>query len=388
METLELIIGGDFVPTKSNEDIMKNENFIQNLDENFRKPWLKADFRIFNLECALCGDKKTLLKKNGPHVIGNQETIKGIKSLNPSLICLANNHILDGGINGLNTTINLLNDYDIKYTGIIRNETDKLKDCILEKNNLKIGVYNVCENEFSTAVCSGIGANGLNEVKNCKEIMNLKSKSDYLVVIFHGGKEHYRYVSPNCQRICRNFIDFGADVVITQHTHCIGCKEEYNDGTIIYGQGDFLFDSSNEENRKTGLLIEINFNKIGYQINYIPIEKQENLFKISENSDILNSFFSRSEEIKDKEKLLKKYCEFCDKKINSYLQAISGNKLIYKVINKFHNNKYFLNRYYNEKYLLQILNYIDCEAHRETLKQGLINKLFHNSRETEVKKND
>lgn len=377
METLKLIIGGDFVPTKSNENIMKNESFIQKLDEKFIMLWERVDFRIINLECALCEEDKLFIKKNGPHVIGNKNAIKGIKALNPSIVCLANNHIFDGGIEGLKTTMNLLNQYDIQYTGIIKNENDKLKDCILEKNNIKIGIYNLCENEFSTATESMTGTNGLNEVKNCKEIMELKKKTDYVVVIFHGGKELYSYVSPNCQRICRNFIEFGADVVITQHTHCIGCKEEYSNGTIIYGQGDFLFDSSNEEKRKTGLLIEITFDKRTFKINYIPIEKQENLFKISDNSEILNSFFSRSEEIKDRTVLLKKYNEFCNKKINSYLQAISGNKLIYKLVNKFYRNKYFLNNYYDEKSLLKILNYINCEAHREIIKQGLENKLFH-----------
>lgn len=380
MEVLKLIIGGDFVPTKLNEDIMENENFIQKLDERFREIWLKADFRIFNLECALCKEKKTMIKKNGPHVIGKEETIRGIKSLNPSIICLANNHILDGGIEGLKNTMNLLNRYDIQHTGIVQNERDRLRDCVIERNNVKIGVYNVCENEFSTATDIEMGTNGLDEVKNCKEIMELKRKVDYLLVIFHGGKEHYRYVSPNCQRICRNFVDFGADIVITQHTHCIGCKEEYNNATIIYGQGDFLFNSSNKESRRTGLLIEIDFNEKSYTINYIPIERKENLFKISENSKILRDFFLRSEEIKNKEVLLKKYNEFSNDKINSYLKAISGNKLIYKIIDKLCKNEYFLNYYYNEKCLLQLLNYIECEAHRELLKQGLVNKLFHDSK--------
>ena len=77
---------------------------------------------------------------------------------------------------------------------------------------------------------------------------------------------------------------------------------------------------------------------------------------------------------------MKKYNDFCDDKINNYLKVISGNKLIYKIIDKLCKNKYFLNHYYNEKSLLQLLNYIDCEAHKELLKQGLVNKLFHDSK--------
>ena len=380
MKTLKLMIGGDFAPTQSNEESIKNKEFIQELDEKFKIKWLEADLRIFNLECVLCDEKERIIKKNGSSVRADKETIHGIASLKPNVVCLANNHSLDYGEKGLNTTIDLLNKNNIKYTGIIERENERLEDCILVKNGLKIGIYNVCENEFSTITYFTKGTNSLNEAKNCMEIMRLKEKVDYVIVIFHGGREHFRYVSPNCQRICRNFIDFGADIVITQHTHCVGCKEEYNNGTIIYGQGDFLFDSPDEEDRSTGLLIEINFNEKNYMISYVPIDKNKSLFKISENPEILKSFFSRSEEIKNYYILLQKYNDFCNSKINGYLKAISGNKLIYKIMDKLYKNKYFLNQYYNEKNLLQLLNYIDCESHRELLKQGLINKLFHDSK--------
>ena len=33
----------------------------------------------------------------------------------------------------------------------------------------------------------------------------------------------------------------GADVVICQHSHCIGCYEEYQGCYILYGQGNFHF---------------------------------------------------------------------------------------------------------------------------------------------------
>ena len=65
--------------------------------------------------------------------------------------------------------------------------------------------------------------------------------------IINGGKEHYRYPSPDLQKICRKFIDKGADLVVCQHSHCIGCEEKYNHGTIVYGQWNFLFDRSNIE---------------------------------------------------------------------------------------------------------------------------------------------
>ena len=33
----------------------------------------------------------------------------------------------------------------------------------------------------------------------------------------------------------------GADVVLCQHSHCIGCYEQYEGAHILYGQGNFHF---------------------------------------------------------------------------------------------------------------------------------------------------
>lgn len=60
-------------------------------------------------------------------------------------------------------------------------------------------------------------------------------------MLYHGGKEYYRYSSPNLQKTCRKMTEKGADLVLCQHSHCIGSYEEYNDSTILYGQGNFIF---------------------------------------------------------------------------------------------------------------------------------------------------
>lgn len=68
----------------------------------------------------------------------------------------------------------------------------------------------------------------------------------------------------------------GADIIICQHSHCIGCFENYENSTIIYGQGNFIFDDSQSEYWKTSLLINIEI-KDEFKIQYIPIVKKETL---------------------------------------------------------------------------------------------------------------
>ena len=99
----------------------------------------------------------------------------------------------------------------------------------------------------------------------------MKAQCDYAIVLYHGGKEYYRYPSPNLQKTCRKLVEKGADLVICQHSHCIGCEEKYQDGTIVYGQGNFLFDHGDNEYWNTSLLVQI---KDDGQINYVPLKNK------------------------------------------------------------------------------------------------------------------
>ena len=91
--------------------------------------------------------------------------------------------------------------------------------------NVKIGIYCCAENEFSIATSQKAGANPFDSLQSFDDVYWLKKKVDFLVVLYHGGIEHYRYPSPNLQRVFRKFADVGADIVIGQHSHCIGCMD-------------------------------------------------------------------------------------------------------------------------------------------------------------------
>ncbi len=367
---MKILIAGDLVPTKKNEERFESACLIDEFKEDFLNIWKKSDFRIFNLECAL-GESINKIDKNGPNLQASSKTIKGIKSLDPSLILLSNNHILDYRIEGLENTITLLEQHNIPYTGIIENSKQENKTYYIKKDGVKVGIYNLCENEFSLATSSSKGANSFYGVKNYLEIKRAKEECDYLIVIFHAGKEFYRYPSPDLQQNCRNFIDFGADVVITQHSHCIGTEEEYNNGKILYGQGNFIFDNGIEDEYwNTALLVEIDITNDQLMMNYIPIEKDNGLIKISNNQTIMQQFYKRKEQIKLDTFVNEQYKKFAKGFLNSYLGVINRITLIKRIKNKLSKRKYYLSKYKKED-LLAILNIIECEAHRELFIRGL-----------------
>lgn len=64
-------------------------------------------------------------------------------------------------------------------------------------------------------------------------VRNLKEKSNAVIILYYEIKKYYRYLSPELQRIFRKFSARGADLVIAQHTHCVGCYEIRN-GIHLY----------------------------------------------------------------------------------------------------------------------------------------------------------
>ena len=192
-------------------------------------------------------DEQTPIEKFGPNLYAPKITIKGIKGLDPTLLTLANNHILDQGIKGLESTIKLLNENNIPYTGIRKNLHAANIGYTIENSGYKLGIYACAENEFSIATSTQPGANPFDPLESLDHIKALKNECDYVIVLYHGGKEHYRYPSPYLQKVCRKIVEKGADLVVCQHSHCVGSYEKYKSSTIVYGQGNFIFNKYRNE---------------------------------------------------------------------------------------------------------------------------------------------
>lgn len=374
-----ILIGGDIVPTKSNYHLFSEGDVNTLFGDELIKTINASTHLIFNLECPLVDDLSPI-EKSGPALWAPKTTVETFKKLRPSLITLANNHIMDQGSLGLYSTLKLLDDCNISHIGAGENLSEARAPYYINIENKKVGVYACAEHEFSIITRYTPGANPIDLLETPDVIENLKKTCDFLIILYHGGKEYYRYPSPQLQKVCRKLVDKGADLIICQHSHCIGSMEKYNNGTIIYGQGNFLFDGSEDECWQTSMLIALDEN---FNIEYIPIEKKKNVVRLSNTynkNKILNEFFSRSTEILSEKVINEKYDKIVNKEIDSYLLGLSGIRttVLYFIINKIFFHKLtpmIVKCKYNKKKLLSIKNHIECEPHRELLLNGLNQKL-------------
>jgi poly-gamma-glutamate capsule biosynthesis protein CapA/YwtB (metallophosphatase superfamily) len=365
MKSTTVIVGGDLAPTRSNYSYFTEGNIKALIDDRLLSVLESADHRIFNLELPLTDTKKPI-SKDGPNLLAPVSTLNGIKLLNPGILSLANNHILDHDEQGLFKTMEQLSVNHIGWVGAGRNLAEAARPAFIESGDVKIGIYACAENEFSIAEENKAGANPFDPLESLDHVASLKSKSDFVIVLYHGGKEHYRYPSPYLQKVCRKLVEKGADLVICQHSHCIGAFEKYRDSQIVYGQGNFLFDHANNVFWQTSVIVKATFgNKMS--VSFVPICKMGLGIGLpdEETGDaILKAFDNRSQEISKPGFIESEYEKFCSKNGLYYLGAFAGLGRILRKADGI--MKGILTRQiYSRKKLNMLQNFIECEAHRE-----------------------
>lgn len=380
---MRVIIGADLVPSTQNYDLFEKGNAEDLVGKDLASILRKADIRVFNLETVV-GSKGLMIKKSGPYLRCPEQCIRGIKALNPTVLSIANNHVMDFGKDGLLETIRIIEDNDIEWVGAGENSDSLKKSLIIEKSGLKVGIYSCAEHEFSIAGVHYAGCNPYDPLYSFDDVRELSYKCDYVIVLYHGNKEYYRYPSPEVQRMCRKFAECGAGIVLCQHSHCIGATEEYKDSELVYGQGNFLFyGGETDEYFQTGSLVEVEIDENTKKclITYIPIVKNGVTIRLaseSEKREILKEFMDRSRQIEVPGFVEENYRRFASSMIDTYYSRCLGKvrkNIIFKCVNKLLRGR-ILRSCFSEKECIEILNTIQCEAHRELFLEGLKGKIY------------
>lgn len=312
-----------------------------------------ADRVIVNLECALT-DSEHRIQKYGPNLKGPKTTADTMKSAGVTDCTLSNNHIFDFGKEGFWDSIQQLNRCGIAYTGWGENYEDSRRDMILEKDGLRVALINVCEHEYSYATEDRVGARPFDEFETMQDIRVAKKNVDYVIVVYHGGKELCRYPSPRLMKACREMIRCGADAVFCQHSHCIGTYEKFEGGHILYGQGNFHFVGHKEiEGWNEGLVACLEITKQGIALSFEPVIAENGGIRManaSEKCEILQAMEQRNQTIQNgtwKEH----WHDFCVSQAEKYLKAAG-----------------FLGRYTPDEYQ-RFAHYLDCEAHTDVWRE-------------------
>jgi len=375
---IEIIVGGDVSPIGRNEEYF-SQGDVSKLFGGSLSEFQKSDLAIVNLECPLIEDAKPI-SKAGPLLSSPSRCIRGLVDSGIDMVGLANNHIMDYGHTGLLNTIGVCNKNGIEVVGAGGNIAEARKIRIKNLNGFRVGVLAVAEHEFSIATKINSGANPVDLIDFIRNVNSTKENYDYLIVLYHGGNMNYPYPNPRLKETCQFMLENGANAVVVQHTHCPGCYSRHENGYIVYGQGNLLFDLPNRDKSfYKGMLIKLSIdNDKKEQFTLIPYEQSITgpglrLLSGDVKQQFLATINERSEKIKDDAFVGSQWLAYCTNKKYRYLNRIYGiNFLFRKLVLK----KLFTRYLMNKRSMARLQNTISCESHREAILTILSNKMI------------
>lgn len=300
---IKLSFTGDLM-SKLPQNIVSKTETGYNYDRVFNKVsnvLKKSDYVVGNLETPIAGEECTYTCDQS---VFNTPVEFVVAAMNAGFDCftLANNHCLDRGLEGLFKTINNLESVGAIYTGIYDNQESAEKPLIIEVGGVRFAIlsYTYGTNskknghilEEGNRFCVDLFRKQdkylgdseprwktiakrivygrvlpqfvrekikpitvLDSVKNSSilaedkwyddrmktKIQKAKEFSDVVIMCMHSGGQYNSTIGDYTRELAHRIIDYGCDIIIGNHPHCVLEAELYKNKLITYSLGNFCF---------------------------------------------------------------------------------------------------------------------------------------------------
>ena len=185
---MNIFIAGDCCPVNRVLEKIHSGKDDEIWGEIIKSEITKSDYSIVNLECPIIDtDTPGYLLPTRPSLYSDESSIVALRKLGIDCVTLANNHFLDCKEQGVASTLTILRKYNFDFVGggMSLKEAQRTLYKVIEGKT--IAFINFCEHEFSIATDCCAGSAPLDMVDNYHQIKDAKEKSDFVVVIIHGG---------------------------------------------------------------------------------------------------------------------------------------------------------------------------------------------------------
>jgi poly-gamma-glutamate synthesis protein (capsule biosynthesis protein) len=168
------------------------------------------------------------------------------------VVSLANNHMLDYGLEGLFDTMSYLDRAGVKHAGAGAGEAAARTPLVIEADGVRLAFLAYVNTPsdslsgFSVAATAAgpdkPGVAWLTPESVREDVSRVAGSVDAVIVSMHAGPEYQEEPGPLQAAAARAAIDAGARLVIGHHPHVLQGIERYGDGLIVYSLGNFVFD--------------------------------------------------------------------------------------------------------------------------------------------------
>jgi poly-gamma-glutamate synthesis protein (capsule biosynthesis protein) len=216
--------------------------------------WADADARIVNFETSITRSNEFWQGKE-IHYRMNPENISCLVAGRIDCCALANNHVMDWGVAGLQETLHSLRDARIKTAGAGRNRSEATAPAILEvagKGRVLLFSFGSETSGIPRSWAASEERPGVNLLEDFSEmdvqrirqsVATVKHDHDVVVASIHWGSNWGYDIPFTHQEFAHRLIDeAGIDVIHGHSAHHVKASEVHHGRLILYGCGDFLDD--------------------------------------------------------------------------------------------------------------------------------------------------
>lgn len=222
-----------------------------------------TDYTVVNVEgCVHKGEgsaDKPIVHANPPECIGF------LKKINGNIWNLANNHIMDCGREGLESTLRYARENGVQTVGVGLDIRQAAKPVILENEGADIAIISVTQEETPAATETSEGVIQWDDLEKIGQmIAGVKETCRWCVVVVHAGPEFCQLMPPSVREVYQSYLKLGADVVIGHHPHVMQNYEIVGDKIIFYSLGNFVFDTDYQRlqsHTEYGVFVKFAFDK-------------------------------------------------------------------------------------------------------------------------------
>lgn len=220
-----------------------------------------SDYTIANFEAALAYDNENGLQGRKPFCLTGDplRSVAALKKAGIDAVALGNNHVMDAGISGLQSTLDALRDGGIASFGaglnaqqaeapltlMVGGRTFKFYSAYWYRRYMEQDCAFYAQPRRAGAAClSGGLLEQLSQDKSGDEPVTT-------IVMAHWGQD-YRWTLPQQKQLAKRLTQAGADLIVGCGPHMLGEFEQLGDSWVAYSIGNGVF-NSNGEYRQRGV---------------------------------------------------------------------------------------------------------------------------------------
>lgn len=343
-----------------------------------------ADLVCVNVEAPFIDMGARPAPKAGPSIFQTDFALDLIKDCHATHVNLANNHIMDFGVAGLETTIRRLDGISILGAGLSYRSAYQASFFVHEGQ--RVGLLAFGEAQFgvlqSEILDQQAGFAWIDSPDARMAVLRAREQADWVIVQAHAGLEMVDIPLPEWRQRYREFIDLGADIVVGHHPHVCQGSECYKGRMIHYSLGNFYMDVMLQQlDPGSGSLLEVAIEKGQLSSRLIPLRVTRERIDLDASDESYSIYQLRCTKLTDERTYIQEIDDICesywiDIYSKYYESALTGvgtkpRKLsIFRVISRLL-SLLFLQRWDERRHELMLIHNIRIETHRWVVARAL-----------------